>query len=292
MASLIADIIEGVRWQEEDGTVTAIDRAFMVTDITAPGAADVPDHGGGLGPPLGFPTRDEVMRYALDNSDLPAPGRPHPIESHLFVTKRVPKIIGPRTVMVTVTYAIPGGGSFDPPFGDFALSGGSSVEQVERALHNQTQPDGATSGQQIVVEYQPPGADTAIKQNGEITPFEGRAVMSFRAQIATQAPWAIVSSWVNMVNTGSFFPYAPGAASRTWLITDMDYELLSSSNPLGAPLYEMTLTMRHNPNTWDPFVIYIDPETGRPPADLLNVGYKTVKWHFEDDFGRLFTAGL
>ena len=133
--------------------------------------------------------------------------------------------------------------------------------------------------------------------------------MTSRAQIATQAPWSIVSSWVNMVNTGSFFPYAPCAASRTWLITDMDYELLSSSNPLGAPLYEMTLTMRHNPNTWDPFVIYIDPETGRPPAcvspgkdgngDPLpcvgglveNVGYKTVKWHWEDDFNILFTAG-
>ena len=63
------------------------------------------------------------------------------------------------------------------------------------------------------------------------------------------------------------------------------------------------MTRRHNPDTWDPFVIWIDPETGRPPGPALdssgdpipgtglieNVGYKTVKWHDETSFSALFT---
>ena len=292
MAILIADILESVRWQEEDGVVTSIDRGFLITGLPVP-------HGTGDGVPgiPGMPVNDEVMRFALDHGNLPGPGDSHPIESHLSVTKRTPRIIGPRTVMVTVTY----GGSFEPPFTtNFLVSGGASVEQTERALHRLGQSGGppygsGNPGEQITVKWTPPGASDAIIQNGEITPFEGRSVLSFVAQIARSDPWTIIPDYVNKVNLGSFF-YAPGAAPRTWLITDMNFDVVSKETPTSAPIYEMSMTMRHNPDTWDPFVIYIDEKTGRPPGPDENgqggltagEGYKRVKWHDEISFDILF----
>ena len=160
------------------------------------------------------------------------------------------------------------------------------MEQVERALDN--------TGAQILVSYTPPGTTTAIVQNGTITPFEGRSVMTFAAPISTFAPWALVKSWVNTVNSAAFNPYGSGAGPREWLITDMNYELVAK--PAGFPTYDFTMTMRHNPDKWDPFVIYIDPETGRPPAPdadgngglVAGQGYKTIPWHIESNFDQLF----
>jgi len=284
MPTVVSDIIEGSRLKEENSIVVSIDRVFMVSGL-----------------PSGI-VADEVLKTALANSSVPRAGDTHPIYSDLFAIGRVPKAMGPTIVQVTVTYSLPGGGSFDPPFGSqYMLSGGTSVEQTERALHRLGQDDGSPPGSQILVRYAPPAPAEDIVQNGEITPFEGRSVMTFGAQIATVAPWIMAEAWVNKVNGGSFF-YS-SAPKRTWLITDMNYELTVRKTPNGFPIYEMSVTMRHNSDTWDPFVIFIDPETGRPPGPELDemgepipntgliedVGYKHVKWHDERNFQQLFT---
>ena len=282
------DIIEGARLKEENGVVVSIDRVFILSDLR-----------------IGI-VADEIFQIALAHSDIPLNTAAHPIHTDLFVVSRVPKVLGPTIVRVTVTYGLPGGSQFDPPFGSqYMLSGGASVEQTERALHRLDQMDmpgvGDAAGDQITVEYQKPGADKAIVQNGEITPFEGRSIMTFGAQIATVAPWLMAEFWVNKVNSGAFF-YSQ-APRHTWLITDMNYELTIKETPNGYPIYEMSVTMRHNPDTWDPFVIWIDPETGRPPGPALDsagepiagtgliagTGYKNVKWHDETGFDALFT---
>ncbi len=272
MPTVVSDIIEGSRLKEENGIVVTIDRVFMVSGL-----------------PSGI-VADEVLKTALANSSVPRAGDTHPIYSDLFALGRVPKAMGPTIVQVTVTYAVPGGGSFDPPFGSqHMLSGGTSVEQTERALHRLGQFDGAPPGSQILVRYAPPDGGEDIVQNGEITPFEGRSIMTFGAQIPTVAPWLLSQNWVNTVNGGGFF-YSSSAQPRTWLITDMNYELAVRKTPNGFPIYEMSMTMRQNLDTWDPFVIFIDPETGRPPENLVeDVGYKHVKWHDERNFGQLFT---
>jgi len=288
------DIIDGSRLKEENGVVVSIDRVFILSDL-----------------PIGI-VADEVLKTALDDRSIPLRSATHPIFSNLVVMSRVPKALGPTIVQVTVTYAVPGGGSFDPPFGSqYMNSGGTSVEQTERALHRLNQskapngggiPQGDAAGDQITVQYTPPGATEAKIQNGEITPFEGRSVMTFGAQITTTAPWLLAESWVNQVNNGPFF-YSQ-APARTWLVTDMTYELTVRTSSNGFPIYEMSLTLRHNSDTWDPFVIFIDPETGRPPGPELDaagdpipdtglisgVGYKNVKWHDERDFNQLFSG--
>jgi hypothetical protein len=42
--------------------------------------------------------------------------------------------------------------------------------------------------------------------------------------------------------------------------------------------YEVTLSMRFNPATWDPQVTFINPDDGKPPPDLVaGTGYKVVQ---------------
>ena len=71
----------------------------------------------------------------------------------------------------------------------------------------------------------------------------------------------------------------------------MNFELEQRTTPLGYPIYGFTMTMHHNPDTWDPGVIYIG-EDGRPPLGLTpGVGFKVIPWHLESDFDDLFSYG-
>ena len=71
----------------------------------------------------------------------------------------------------------------------------------------------------------------------------------------------------------------------------MTYELQDRGPSPGLALYFMTISLRHNPDGWDPGVWFTDPETGNPPEGLTaGTGYKTIKHYTELDFasGALF----
>ena len=282
MPTVVSDVIDGVRLREEGGVVVSIDRAFIVSGI--PGVPGAPE-GLPVDPvqqvmvPPGGLRSDEVLKLALDNNGVAQPGFAHPVYDHLFVSSRTTKVLGPQTIMVTCTYTQPGGGSFDPPLGSlYTLTGGSSVEQIETAF----EPGGTV---QIEVTH------GGVTQGGTITPFEGRAVLGFGSAFPSIAPWLLTTNWVNTVNGGPFF-YAPGAEKRTWLITDFNFELAERKSPSGIPIYQFSLSMRHNPDTWDPGVVFINPETGKPPENIDATGHKTIQWHSEMDFDTLFSGGL
>ena len=283
MAQVIADIIEGVRLTESEGVVKSVDRAFIVHGFPTPGGVNVPED-----PQTGTLNKDEIIKLTLQHGSLPQPGEAHPNFDFLFVTGRTARAMSPLVIMVTVTYGLPGGGRFDAPLGTpYIMSGGSSVEQVETQIHRRDQnanPNpGDRAGDQITVEHE------GVKQGGEITPFEGRAVLNFGTAFASLTPWLLVANWVNTVNDSSSFFYSPGALARTWLITELNFELSDRESPFGWPIYEFSMTMRHNPDTWDPGVIFIDPTTGRPPEGLsAGTGYKQVIWHDERNFSNLF----
>ncbi len=270
-STIISDLIEGARWKESDGRVTSIERVFIVK-LFGDTPAILP---GGNIPAL--PQKDQAFAFALADPGLPQAGDAHPIHGDLFVRQRTPVALGRFIIQVTVQYSLPGGGAFDPPFGSqYMMSGGSSVEQIETQI---------AFGEQITVEHQ------GVVQGGEITQTEGRAVMRFGASIQHQSPWNMVNFWVNKVNDGAFSPYST-AGARQWLITEMNYDLIQRDTPFGFPVYEFTMVMSHNPDKWDPVVVFIDEKTGRPPAGLqttgANAGIKKIAWHAEANFNALF----
>lgn len=71
-------------------------------------------------------------------------------------------------------------------------------------------------------------------------------------------------------------------ASRTWLCTAITAE--SSNN--GAS-YDVTYEFSYRIDTWDSTVVFIDPNTGKPPKDLDSDSKKTVQMYPETNFNTL-----
>ena len=234
MATVIADIIEGARWKEVNGTVTEITRIYDVRDLPAPPPPSTP--GVAFAVQLGF---DELHQIALNVPSVPQPGEAHPVKSALVVTSRIPRARSPFAVRILVHYSLPGGSGFDPPPGSsFVLSGGSSVEQIETQLYRLAQPDGTPAGNQITVEH------NGVTQGVEISPFEARDVLRVGNVFQSADPQALSRSWTNLVNSGTFL-WDGSAIPRTWLVTEYPFTL-TNSDTLPFPTYEFTVSLRHN----------------------------------------------
>ena len=262
------DIIEGVRWQEEAGQVSSIQRMFIVSGLPTPiTSADGTTSG----------SKDSNIPLALAHADVPRPGDPHPMQPTVFVTSRSGKAISPTQVNILVTYARPEGGSFDPPDNNFVVSGGSSIEQVETSKFVLARSGGwyvlggQTVDENIVVK--PPqsiiteGNEEVNKdQVASVAAFEARSTVSISNTFQQQSPWDFGPQVTNMVNTGSWRYDGGYGNARSWLISEYTYELADPTT--SPPMYRQSVTFRYNPNTWDPEVFWVDPRTGRPPKDV------------------------
>jgi hypothetical protein len=259
------DIIEGARYREVTGSVAEITRTAIVTGVT------------------GIAGADSMLREALDDDDIPAPGSEHPIESELFLEERIPRPLGLGIVNVELIYRRPAGGGLDiPPGYAFIMRGGSAVEQIETVVDR--------FGNEITVAY------NEHELGGKIHPLVAAEQLSLgELNVGSADPTIVHRTWTNTVNTGTFF-FDVVAAPRTWLITDISFELVNAAaQPF--PLWNFTYELRKRPQIiqgivggWDPQVVY-EAEDGTIPADLeAGVGYKTVEWHVPLDFAFLFGA--
>lgn len=270
---IVLDVIDGARWTEQDGSVNEISRMIIVSNIVLPAAA-VPEI-----PALS--ANDAVVRVVLDLPGVPQPGDTHPTETGLIVRNRAPRTLGPLTVQLDIRYAVPGGGGFQPPPGDqFVLAITSAVEQIETQRNRLAQPDGSPAGSQITVTH------NGIEQGGEITPFQAREVIRLQHAIQSADPRAITQFLTNAVNSGPFF-FDVVAPPRTWLITEVAATLEDRSST--PPTYLINYELRKNVDGHDPVIVFIDPETGRPPPGLVvGQGLKQIVWYDEIDFVTFF----
>ncbi len=261
-STVVIDIIDNAIWRETDGRVVEIQRLALVSNLPVP---EDPA-------PL-----DKVLAIALDSGvPIPQAGDPHPHESSLRVVQRDPKPRGVGIVEVLITYKLPERGEFPPLGQSFVMSGGSAVEQITTQLRR---PPPIDDGSQITVEH------NSVIQGGEITPFEVRSEISLSRIENTANPLGISRFWTNSVNSGGWFA-DPGAPARTWLIADVGFELINRGPAI--PEWRFNYRLRNNPDGFDPQVVFIDPETGRPPPGLVQgTGYKTILWHVALNFASL-----
>jgi hypothetical protein len=265
MADVTIDILTDATWKESDGRVREIVRTLVVHGLT-------PD------------TDDGLFQTALNDAGVPQPGAGHPTIAGLICKARETSALATDIVKVKLTYRLIEVGSTPVPGLSYAIRGGTSLEQVETNL------DG--SGTKIEVEH------NEITQGGLIRPFVARRTHEVTGRITGSSGNYetledmddFVATYSGLGNLGGF-PADTTAADKTWICAGVDYRLADVTET-GYPVWEVSARFsRSTRASINPDVIFIDPNTGQPPPDLVaNTGYKTVDYYATVDFDGFFTA--
>lgn len=244
------DDILDVRAQEDAGRIIAIERVAILTGLTSTDP-------------------DSSIAEILSSSVLPAAGSSITVNGDaLYLRGRDPEITEGREI-ARVRLRYEGGGDSSGGTSEELQRGGTvSVQQI------QTQKD--RDDNQITVTH------NGVTQGGEISVFVPQAEPFIETIEQTSNPDALALSWVGYVNSASW----RGQVAGSWLVTNASYNEIDT----GTNRYKFRWGFQNNADTWLPVVVYIDPETGRPPDGLVaDQGIKTVPWYFERDFNSKFS---
>lgn len=104
---------------------------------------------------------------------------------------------------------------------------------------------------------------------------------------ATNTPGSFTRAYVGKVNSTTW----QGDPARTWMCTRATAKLVDNASD--PKVWQMDFTFEYDENTWDDetTVIYIDPETGRPPDgidDPADNGIEIIEYYGEKDFNTDF----
>lgn len=189
-----------------------------------------------------------------------------PVETYL--EQFVPEVISPNEVRFRLIYK-------GYPRPTYELD--TSLAQVESNLD--------ASGNLIVLSYvypsgyllDPRKAGQYFEQGGMIS----RPIpeMSFTVKfIITGGTWGGIP--LNATETATLFAQFTGKVNsedytigvvvgtpRQWMVTRV-----RGVSKDGGVSYEMAMTFQYRKQTWDQLVVYINPDDGKPPPDLLEAG--------------------
>lgn len=96
---------------------------------------------------------------------------------------------------------------------------------------------------------------------------------------ASSTPTATVQSFAGKTNNASW----TGGAAGTWLCEGGEVTLEDSS--VSPAKYRFRFSFAYNPGGWNPDAVYIDDETGQPPANLVDgTGIVSVDLYAQTSF--------
>ena len=248
--SIQADLIENAEWREQDGLVQQITRLAIVSGLVR-----------------GLP--EPIHEQALTNAGMPQPGDAHPSETGLTVRERNVRVLGPTMLIVEVIYRR---SSIVVPPGFVATpSGSASLKMVETEFER-------TTGFQLSVVHD------EVTQGGSINAAVPMANLSFESRLFSSAPGALALLHVGTTNDAVW----QGGVAGTWLCTNIGFVLNTDNPAANPPLWEMTYDFEFDPEGHNPAVVYIDPETGRPPPGLVDgEGVRGVLHYYQSNFDSL-----
>ena len=255
--TLDIDIIPGVRWREDKGVVTEVSRLAVVSEILVAGQTNSPG--------------ELVVAAALDHTDMPQPGDPHPVKTGLLLTGRFPIARSTRIIQIELRYTIPGLIDQPPPGEPWTLRGGASLEEIETHIDR--------DGNQIIVSHL--GKD----QGGVIRVLMPRRELHAEWKGQSMFPGDLVDAYVGKVNLSTW----QAGLAGTWLCTELTFDPADiNQTPV---LYRYNASFRQKDDDGagqQPQVVFVDPETGQPPPGLVSgVGYKTIPWYLGAEFNAL-----
>lgn len=259
MATFLSDTITDIEVQEDRGAIIRLVRSAIVTDLAGPPAGRLVEAAGAAGFPA---VNTPPSGYGMDG---------------LRLLKRTIKInpLDNTKADVLLEYG---------PYHEMNL-----VWQVDSSS-GQIQTERDAAGNPLTVSYTYP-ADYVIPQYAGQTLTTGasasvmssEATMRGEARVLTDFPYTITSLFNNAVNA---FPFNGGLA-RTWLCTHCGAQLLDQGTRPRTWLFSFVLQWR--PFGWDQHYWFVDPNTGKPPSDLVyGTGIKPLTWYPELHFGAYF----
>ncbi len=253
MAGTIAyDIVEGTGGRKTR-TGWIIDRIATVYNITGVSASAV-----------------MLEAVAVLENDGVTINSSHPSLATAFLTDFEPGVQSADTFTVRLIYK-------EFPFGEEIIRVGATTSQVvtnRGFLVNQTTKTPAVALSDMQVKYTFPanyeGVNKERYASKEFTTgVEGplfipeRTIVITRQEIITGAALSsLARDFVGRTNDGAW-DLAPGDGPNTWLCTGI--EGISNDNGL---TYVITYSFQFRQDEWNHTVIYMDPNTSRPPPDV------------------------
>ena len=266
MAKVHLDKIETLSMNERWGVIVAMERQATVTGLTG--------------------TTWETLYDVLDEAGVPTKGSylDNDRGSHLIVTDRNVRMVDQDKALVDIVY-----GKFndrgqrlfwDPTEVSVRNMSGKMTASVVQKETNLYRPDGTGEQTEITVEHTYPSddpdyANRTITQSGVITVMMPGRTMTVQGLKNLLSPWVLAENLIGSVNKKTWLGQPP----HTWMCTEVMWEFRDEGN------YFMEFQFQHDPDTWNPTVVFIDDRTGRPPEGLVEgTGYKNIRYHREVDF--------
>ena len=261
MTAVTEDLIDGASFSESSNGLAAT-RTFLVT---------------GLSGSPSFKTAE-----ALFATGIPRFGDAHPNAPGVVVVSRTARPASRdsnASAIVQITYGQPTAEQGVPDAGGSSVqfSLGSSVQSVT------TQKD--ASGNQILLSHTFTDTDESGNvterietQGGEVDIQVPQTVFRVTRR-ESQSPGANSLFYTGKINSVPFL----GGEPKTWLCTRIE-----GDSDDGGETFVVAYEFQYNRETWDATVVFIDPDTGRPPKDLVDgEGIKTVRVYQLVDFNAL-----
>lgn len=189
----------------------------------------------------------------------------------------------PQTVDVDLVYE-----HYDNPGQSFAAPLTGAVIGSVRAYVQQSESNIDINGRTVEVEHtyptdDPEKAGKTEKQGGRFEFYQAQRTIHYEGIKTTSRPWLIANQMIGALNSNPWM----GQGAREWMCTGVSWGLLTGNS------YPMSFEFQHNPDTWDPTVVFIDDRTGRPPKDLVkDTGFKKVFKHPVTNFERVIGVRL
>lgn len=282
MSTLKIDHLSTLEAEERFGAVMSLTRVAHVSGIIA--------------------SDYKILSLALAQAGLPESGDKLAEFPNLVLTDRKVKVIDKAKAEVTLIYShfFNEGQSAEEPFAGIIM--GEVRANVQQITTNMSKEEG---GSAVTVEYAYPSDypyDTSLQgvsvtQGGEFQVYTSQRTINVSVIRRHSQPWVIARQAVGAVNAAAW----SGGKARTWMCTAANWKPHDAGTGIGRSRlannrYFFSFEFQYNSDTWDPEVVFIDPNTGKPPPDLGTeddpqtggeVGRKVVEYHRAVDFDNL-----
>lgn len=264
MAEAFVDRVDELSADEEDGVIKRVTRRVRVVGLTD--------------------TSYQVLFSALEEAGVPAYGDLLPGAPNLFLRRRSPRLVEgePGVVDVDLVYehtATSQGQSIDDPVFGVLLG------EVDATV-NSVKANKDVFGQLFQLSHTYPEDDPDFPgepkiQGGEVEFLQPQTTFSFRGVRTTTAPWLEQRFLLSTVNATDWSGYGPEEV----LCTRVGWRPIDGE----TGKFEFTYVFQHNPDGWNPTIVFIDERTGKPPPNLVEgIGYKKVTMYLATDFENAF----
>lgn len=195
-------------------------------------------------------------------------GDEHPTSSRVFLEELAPEAETSADVRIRMLYRVPEFSPSDTDDADLVIEVGTSLSQITANTD--------ANGDLMTVEY------NGLSQSGSVSVYVPESTVRYQVR-KSGSPGALSRNYVGKVNSGGWLA-DPGAAARTWLCT-----ALGGVSDDGGDTFLVTAEFAYREDTYDETVVYIDPETGRMPDDIVDgTGIVVFQVYTEANFNGIF----